>query len=109
MAPKLQRPLADYFSAANAHDVAAMSAAFTVDSLVKDEGREHRGLAAIREWMKETTEKYDYKVEPIEWSQMDRKTVVLVSISGTFPGSPITLQYEFTLQGRKIARLEIGS
>jgi hypothetical protein len=108
MAVELPRLLAHYLSAANAHDVAAMSAAFSMDSIVKDEGREHRGLAAIREWMKETTEKYDYKVEPIEWSQMDRKTVVLVSISGTFPGSPITLQYEFTIEGQKIARLEIG-
>ena len=108
MAVELPGLLADYLSAANAHDVAAMSATFTVDSLVKDEGREHRGLAAIREWMKETIEKYDYRVEPIESSQMDRKTVVLVSISGTFPGSPITLQYEFTIKGQKIARLEIG-
>jgi hypothetical protein len=108
MAVELPGLLADYLSATNAHDVAAMSAAFTVDSLVKDEGREHRGLAAIREWMKETIEKYDYRVEPIESSQMDRKTVVLVSISGTFPGSPITLQYEFTIKGQKITRLEIG-
>jgi len=108
MALKLQRPLADFFSAANAHDVAAMNAAFTVDSIVKDEGREHCGLAAIREWMEETIQKYDLKVEPIESSQTDRKTVVLVSISGTFPGSPITLPYEFTVQGQKIARMEIG-
>jgi len=108
MTTKLQRPLADYFSAVNAHDVAAMSAGFAADSIVKDEGREHHGLAAIREWMKETIEKYDYRVEPIESSQMGRKTLVLVSISGAFPGSPITLQYEFTLQGQKIACLEIG-
>jgi len=108
MSADLPRLLADYLSAANAHDVAAMSDAFTADSIVKDEGREHRGLAAIREWMKGTIEKYHYKVEPIEWSQLNRKTAVLVSISGTFPGSPITLQYQFTIQGQKIARLEIG-
>ena len=108
MAVELPGLLADYLSAANAHDVAAMSDAFTVDSIVKDEGREHRGLAAIREWMKETIQKYDYKVEPIESSQIEGKTVVLVSISGTFPGSPITLQYEFTIEGQKIARMEIG-
>jgi SnoaL-like protein len=108
MARKLQRLLADYFMAANAHDVAAMSAGFTADSIVKDEGREYHGHAAIRKWMNETNEKYDYRVEPIESSQMGRKTLVLVSISGAFPGSPITLQYEFTLQGQKIACLEIG-
>ncbi|HZO15432.1 MAG TPA: hypothetical protein VFB62_19300 [Polyangiaceae bacterium] len=37
-----------------------------------------------------------------------KKTVVLVSLRGTFPGSPITLQYDFTLDGQKISRLEIA-
>jgi hypothetical protein len=84
-----------------------MSAVFTEDAVVKDEGRHHHGLAAIREWMKNTIEKYEYQVEPTEPSRMGKKTVVLVLIRGTFPGSPITLQYEFTIDGQKIARLEI--
>jgi SnoaL-like domain len=108
MTAKLPSPLADYFAATNAHDVPAMSAAFTEDAVVKDEGREHHGLAAIRKWMKETIEKYDYQVDPIESSRMGKKTAVLVSLHGKFPGSPITLQYELTLEGQKIARLEIG-
>lgn len=108
MTARLPRPLADYFAAANAHDVAAMSAAFTRNAVVKDEARQHHGSAAIREWMKETIEKYDYTVDPIESSRMGKRTVVLVAIRGKFPGSPITLQYEFTVDGEKIARLEIG-
>jgi len=31
---------------------------------------------------------------------------VLVSLAGKFPGSPITLQYEFTIESKKIAGLE---
>ena len=108
MAARIPPLLADYFGATNAHDVAAMSAAFTAESVVEDEGRAHHGLAAIRQWMKETIEKYDYQVDPIESSRMGEKTVVLVSVRGTFPGSPITLRYQFTVEAEKIVRLEIG-
>ena len=108
MTARLPQAVADYFKATNAHDVAAMSAAFTMDSVVRDEGREHSGLDAIRAWMKETIEKYEYSVDPIELSRMGHTTVVLVSIRGKFPGSPISVPYEFTIEGRKIARMEIG-
>jgi hypothetical protein len=109
MTEKLPRVLADYFAATNAHDVDAMSSAFAEDATVHDEGRDHRGLAAIRAWMKETIEKYDYEVTPLDSSRAGSKAVVLVSLRGKFPGSPITLQYVFTLAGQKIAHLEIGS
>jgi len=108
MTAKLPRVLADYFAATNAHDVGAMIAAFTEDATVHDEGRDHVGVSAIRAWMKETIEKYDYKVEPIESSRNGSSGVVLVSLRGKFPGSPITLQYAFTLSGERVARLEIG-
>ncbi len=108
MTAKLPRVLADYFAATNAHDVGAMIAAFTEDATVHDEGRDHVGVSAIRAWMKETIEKYDYKVEPIESSRNGLSAGVLVSLRGKFPGSPITLQYAFTLSGERVARLEIG-
>jgi hypothetical protein len=108
MTAKLPRVLADYFAATNAHDVGAMIASFTEDATVHDEGRDHVGVSAIRAWMKETIEKYDYKVEPIESSRNGSSAVVLVSLRGKFPGSPITLQYAFTLSGERVARLEIG-
>ena len=85
-----------------------MLATFTQDGVVRDEGREHRGSAAICEWMHETIAKYDYQVEPLEWSQVGQKTMVLASIRGKFPGSPIDLKYAFTFEGSRIAALEIG-
>jgi hypothetical protein len=81
-----------------------MSSAFADNAVVKDEGREHHGLSAIRDW---TTEKYDYQVEPLESSRMGDKAVVLVAIRGNFAGSPITVHYAFVFEGQKIARLEI--
>ncbi len=108
MMTTLPAPLVDYFEATNAHDVAAMLARFAESSVVQDEGHRHRGLAAIRAWMSETIEKYDFRVAPVESARHGRKTIVLVTVSGRFPGSPATLQYQFTVTGQKIARLEIG-
>jgi hypothetical protein len=108
MTERLPAPLDEYFDATNAHDVTAMIAGFTADSVVADEGRQYHGLAAIRDWMQETIEKYDYQVAPIRSSQSALETVVLVSLRGAFPGSPIQIHYAFTIESQKIARLEIA-
>lgn len=108
MTVRLPGPLTGYFKVVRAHDVPAMLAQFADDAVVVDEGRPHRGLVAIRAWMIGTVEKYAFEVEPIESSQSGRETLVTASVSGTFPGSPISLQYKFRIAGGKISGLEIG-
>src|ERR1041384_638869 len=108
MTARLPKVLGESFSATNAHDVGAMIAAFADDATVHDEGRDHVGVSAIRTWMKETIEKYDYRVEPIESSRNGSSAVVLGSVPGEFPGSPIPPQYALPPPGERIARLEIG-
>ena len=100
--------LTRYFAAANAQDVEGMSALFAGDAVVRDEGREHRGLAAIRGWMEETIEKYDYTVEPTAFVEREGKSIVAGLVSGNFPGSPASIRHEFMLARGKIVRLEIG-
>jgi hypothetical protein len=75
---------------------------------VKDEGHEHQGSAAIRDWIKETIRKYDFKVEPMACAEANGGTIVTVLVSGHFPGSPVTLSYRFRLDDHTITRLEIG-
>jgi hypothetical protein len=108
MPNSLHDTLARYFTAASVHDSEAMSALFASVAVVRDEGREHRGLPAIRRWMQETFEKYDYTVEPQASEERDGKWVVTGLVSGTFPGSPVSIRYEFTLEDGKITRLDIG-
>jgi ketosteroid isomerase-like protein len=93
---KLSQPIADYFQAANAHKTDAVLAAFAEDALVTDENRERRG-AAIREWSDEVNEKYKPHAEVTN----------IAEVSGSFPGSPVQLRYNFTLKGDKIAVLLI--
>jgi ketosteroid isomerase-like protein len=104
----LHSTLEQFFAATNRHDVAALIADFSEDAVVKDEGHEHRGAPAIREWMNETIRKYAFKVEPTKVAYASDRTAVTVTVSGTFPGSPIALTYWFKLDGQKITRLEIG-
>jgi len=108
MSPTLPSPLADYFAAANRHDIAAMLAPFAPEARVKDEGQTHIGTAAIRVWLEHTTAKYAVTVEIVDMTTDAETTVVVGRVSGNFPGSPANLTYRFTLDGDRIASLAIG-
>jgi hypothetical protein len=103
----LPAPIAAYLAAANAHDSHATAACFSADAVVRDEGREWRGISAIKAWKEETDRKYRPITEAIEVTELDGRTVVTARISGDFPGSPIELPYRFKLGGGKITSLEI--
>jgi ketosteroid isomerase-like protein len=108
MKAKLPAPLEAYFSAVNRGDIDAMLAAFAADAAVTDEGKTRRGHAAVREWIRETTEQYHpaFAVEDVADESVGT-TVVSGLVSGTFPGSPVRLRYSFKVDSGKIAGLEI--
>jgi SnoaL-like protein len=92
-----------YVKAENAGDVQAMSECFAPNATVRDEGRTYEGLAAIKEWKAETKRKYKHAVAPLEITG----TVLKAKLSGSFPGSPVILEFRFVLGGGKIVSLEI--
>jgi len=53
--------------------------------------------------------KYQHTLEPVAASARGGKIVVSTKLTGNFPGSPVTLDFVFTLEGGKIAALEIKS
>ena len=105
---KLAEPVANYIAAANAQDIAAVTACFGKTAVVHDEKRERRGIAAIREWAVEVSEKYQPTVEVLGVLERDGRTIVTGRVSGNFPGSPVELRYAFTVTGGTIDRLEIA-
>jgi hypothetical protein len=107
VSPKFPHPLPAYFAAANAHEIDATVACFADDAIVRDEGKDIRGSAAIRAWKERTNALYRTAVEAIGVDQMDDKTMVTARVSGTFAGSPVQRRYCFRLDGGKIAALEI--
>ena len=104
----LPEPISAYLAAKNARDVDGMVAPFAADAAVRDEAHEYRGHAEIHAWMRETTGKFAVTVEPQAVAAAGSKAIVSARVSGTFPGSPVMLDYAFTLADERIARLEIG-
>ena len=105
----LPKPIEIFMSSENTHDAEALADCFAADATVRDEGQTMKGLKAIKAWRLETAKKYQHTVEPVAAAARDGKTVVSTKLTGDFPGSPVTLDFVFTLEGGKIAALEIQS
>ena len=102
----LPGPVAAYF-AADREGGRAVARCFTETAVVKDEGRTHRGRAAIRQWKKDASTRYQYTSEPVACEARDGTVMVTSRLTGTFPGSPVSLRFFFALEGDRIASLEI--
>jgi hypothetical protein len=107
MSIHLPRAIDLYVKAENSGDVEALAECFAPNATVRDEGRTYKGLAAITNWKAQTKKKYNHTVAPLEVSQGEGKTILKARLAGDFPGSPVTLEFSFTLDGGKIASLEI--
>src|SRR5437763_8677895 len=109
MSAALPSKIQNYIDASNAHDVPSILACFTDDETVRDENTTHHGKIDIERWATETIEKYKFQFKPLSAEQRDNETLVAVQISGTFPGSPVTVGYHFGMADEKIASLIIDS
>ena len=107
MSIRLPPPIDLYVRIENSGDIEALSECFASNATVRDEGRTYEGLAAIMEWKADTKKKYNHTVAPLEVADRDGKTVLKAKLTGTFPGSPVTLEFSFVLEDGKIVSLEI--
>ena len=98
-----------YIDASNAHDVKSILACFNDDAVVRDEKATHCGKIDIERWLTTTIEKYNFQFKPLSSRKRDNETVVTVEVSGTFPGSPISLDYHFAFASGEIVCLTIDS
>jgi hypothetical protein len=103
LTPLIQR----YIDTSNAHDVKSIVECFADDAVVRDENATHRGKIDIGHWITTTIEKYKFQFKPLSSQERGNETVVSVEVSGTFPGSPISLDYHFTIVNNKIISLTI--
>jgi hypothetical protein len=103
----LPNPVAAYF-AADTTGAEAVARCFTDGALVIDERQEYRGRAAIGRWKAQASAKSHNTTRPLAFHVSGGEITVTGRVTGNFPGSPVELQYRFTLEGDKIARLEIA-
>jgi hypothetical protein len=107
MSLSLPSPIALYVNLENAGDTETLSECFAPNAIVRDEDRTYDGLAAITAWKAETTRKYHQTITPLNVAYEQGKTVLTATLTGDFPGSPVTLHFEFVLEAGKILSLEI--
>src|ERR1700686_121211 len=109
MMTKLPTPIAIYVAVEKSGETEALAQCFAEDAVVRDEGQRIEGLAAIKRWMAEAKRKYQHVIEPLVSTEKDGKTFVTNRLTGNFPGSPIELEFVFTLDADKIVSLDILS
>jgi hypothetical protein len=105
--PNLPAPIARFF-AHETTDPRAVSRCFTENAVVRDEGNEYHGRAAIAAWNADALAKYGFTTVPLSAETSGDITAVSAKVSGNFPGSPVQLQFRFTVEGDLLARLEIA-
>jgi len=104
---QLPHPIETYVRAENAGDVEALSECFAPNATVRDEGHYYEGLPAIKKWKTQTKNKYNHTVTPLEITTSNGNATLKARLSGTFPGSPVTVNFHFELVDDQIASLQI--
>jgi hypothetical protein len=97
-----------YFDGANAFDADHAAFGFAPDAVVHDERQDHVGHAAIRAWIQDTITLYATQFAVVDATEATGVTHVRVTMSGTFPDSPVTVQFSFRLADNRITHLDIG-
>ncbi len=103
----LPGPVATYVDAERTKNTALLVSAFAPDAVVHDEKRNYEGIDAIRAWKQKAEQKYQYVMEPLAATVDGQNVTVRALLIGSFPGSPVVVDYVFTLAGDKITSLEI--
>jgi ketosteroid isomerase-like protein len=109
MSSEAPGPVARYFEADAARDIEAILVLFTDDATVLDERQTWSGPDAIRAWQLGPASRYQYTTEvaSIAGTGEDRYRAT-VRLEGNFPGGTAELNWDFTLAGERISRLEIA-
>jgi hypothetical protein len=106
---KLPKPIETYVRAINGNDPHALQSSFADDAIVRDVGREIRGIAAIKDWADREIFAVNVTLDVIEVAERDSQTIVTVKIDGTFDRTglpdPLLMDHCFTVAGDKVATL----
>jgi len=107
MSVNLPKLIDTYIKAENAYDTDTALACFSENATVFDEGETFKGKKAIREWMEKTKKKYSPKFRPLGIKQTKEETIMTTEVSGTFDGSPVTLDYHFKIKNNLVEELNV--
>jgi hypothetical protein len=96
-----------FLAAANRWDDARAAACFTPQATIHDEDRAYEGREAIQTWVAEMSLRYRPTFTPLQSFASEDVVRAQIAVSGQFPGSPVTLDYEVRVRHGKISALII--
>lgn len=106
--PEVPQTIASYYRALNAGQIDRARDCFSSDATVHDEEKIYRGPVEIGAWIEETTHKYQPRFEILGYEAEEGRYLITARVSGTFPGSPVELEFSFVLQNQRISSLAIA-
>jgi len=98
-----------YVDTTNRLDTERFIGLFADNACVHDEGHYYCGIRAIREWLESTNKKYKFSMKPLIVKESGNDISMTAEMTGTFPGSPVKLQFDFAFHNNKITKLYIKS
>lgn len=103
----LPQPIAAYYHASDVYDANLLAGCFTEDVMLVDEGEAYHGPIAVSGHILEANRSAKVMTDITDCVEKNGETVVTATISGNFDGSPIPLDFHFTLNDGKIKNLNI--
>ncbi|BCJ98953.1 nuclear transport factor 2 family protein [Anaerocolumna chitinilytica] len=103
----LPQPIAAYYHASDTYDAALLAACFAENAILVDEGEEYHGAKAVSEYILKANKDANVMTDITNCAEKNGMTVVTATISGDFDGSPVPLDFYFTLANDKIKTLSI--
>ncbi len=103
----LPKVISELVKAQNEFDCKAYTNCFAETAIVHDEGKVHTGKNEIEHWISESNERYRSTMKPVDCQENGTSLVLSAEVSGTFPGSPLTLKFHFTIIDGLIQSLKV--
>ncbi|MDF2632454.1 MAG: hypothetical protein K0Q85_1050 [Caproiciproducens sp.] len=107
MSIKLPQVIETYFQESNIYESKLLASCFAEKAVLYDEGLTYHGPSAIQEHILETNKKLSVKTEVTNTIDKNGETIVTATLSGDFEGSPVPLDFHFTIKNKKIVTLSI--
>jgi|SRR5690349_1233530 len=104
---KLPNVVQELIKAQNNFDSAAYANLFSETGVAYDEGKTHTGRKEVQKWIAEANEKYKSVMQPVEYTEQGKKGILTANVSGTFPGSPLVMKFNFEINEGLIQSLRI--
>jgi ketosteroid isomerase-like protein len=103
----LPQPIAAFYHASDVYDDALLAGCFAADAVLVDEGKEYHGPEAVSGHILEANRDAKVMTEITDCVEKNGEKVVTATLSGSFEGSPIPLDFHFNLENGKIKALNI--